>query len=262
MGGNKKKANTQNQNQQQPPKSQRSDAATAAAKPAAKPEKGQHKARRAGQNAGASAGLATPSSTNSSSIGSFGPLADGDESHADNDSSDAESAHDDNIGSRTDDDVHTGNGDGRAWGEVDDDDVDGHDYDDGLAQDILRDRAKAPRQPGASLLSSGSPLESVLVAEVQKAAKAGEEPPAWVIKMLMPGAGHQNDIEKVNPRSLAQDLAAENSSSRRTPSVPQISSAHQNTTISHNTPDNLNAVNQKPMSQHDTIHFEGYRPSA
>ncbi|CAB1106445.1 unnamed protein product [Ectocarpus sp. CCAP 1310/34] len=261
MGGNKKKANTQNQNQQ-PPKSQRSDAATAAAKPAAKPEKGQHKARRAGQNAGASAGLATPSSTNSSSIGSFGPLADGDESHADNDSSDAESAHDDNIGSRTDDDVHTGNGDGRAWGEVDDDDVDGHDYDDGLAQDILRDRAKAPRQPGASLLSSGSPLESVLVAEVQKAAKAGEEPPAWVIKMLMPGAGHQNDIEKVNPRSLAQDLAAENSSSRRTPSVPQISSAHQNTTISHNTPDNLNAVNQKPMSQHDTIHFEGYRPSA
>ncbi|CAB1119120.1 unnamed protein product [Ectocarpus sp. CCAP 1310/34] len=97
------------------------------------------------------------------------------------------------------DGAEAGNLDTDPTPEDDDDD----DVDDDLAHDILQNRADAASQQSSPLLASGGPLEAVLVRAVSKAVEAEKAPPAWVLSMLMPGAAHQQDIQKL--QSTADD---------------------------------------------------------
>ncbi|CAB1105966.1 unnamed protein product [Ectocarpus sp. CCAP 1310/34] len=192
--GKKKDGGSQQQQQQQkkqkqltpkPPATPRPGAAATTNHGLAKPQEGQPKPAQAGEPAGAVASVAP--SQSSHHRGYFHALV-GDGRDSDNNSSSV--------------------GDGAKAGSTqtldteplpDDDD----DNDDHLARDILQNRADAASQQSASLLASGGPLEAVLVGTVTKAVEAEKDPPAWVLSMLMPGAAHQQDIQKL--QSTADD---------------------------------------------------------
>ncbi|CAB1119072.1 unnamed protein product [Ectocarpus sp. CCAP 1310/34] len=192
--GEKKDGGSQQQQQQQkklkqltpkPPATPRPDATATTSHGSAKPQEGQPKLAQTGESAGASASVAPSQSGHHR--GYFHAL----------------------VGGGRDSDNNSSASDGAKAGTLDtdpppaDDDDDDDNVDDDLAHDILQNRADAASQQSAPLLSSGGPLEAVLVSAVSKAVEAEKAPPAWVLSMLMPGAAHQLDIQKL--QSTADD---------------------------------------------------------
>ncbi|CAB1120505.1 unnamed protein product [Ectocarpus sp. CCAP 1310/34] len=170
-----------------PPATPRPDAAATTNYGSAKPQEGQPNPAQAGESAGAAASVAP--SQSSHHRGYFHALV-GDDRDSDNNSSARDGAK---AGTQTLDTDPS----------PDDDDDDDDNADDDLAHDILQNRADAASQQSAPLLASGGPLEAVLVSAVSKAVEAAKAPPAWVLSMLMPGAAHQEDIQKL--QSTADD---------------------------------------------------------
>ncbi|CAB1113365.1 unnamed protein product [Ectocarpus sp. CCAP 1310/34] len=156
------------------------DAAATTNHGSAKLQEGQPKPAQAGESAGASASVAP--SQSSHHPGYFHALV-GDGRDSDNNSSASDGAK---AGIQTLD----------TDPPPDDDDDDDDNADDDLAHDILQNRADAASQQSAPLVASGGPLEAVLVSAVTKAVETEKAPPAWVLSMLMPGAAHQQNIQK------------------------------------------------------------------
>ncbi|CAB1105246.1 unnamed protein product [Ectocarpus sp. CCAP 1310/34] len=181
-------AKKQKQLTPKPPATPRPDPAATTNHGSTKPQEGQPKPAQAGESVGAAASVAP--SQSSHHRGYFHALV-GDGRDSDNNSSASHGAKAGKIQTLDTDPP------------PDDDDDDDDDVDDDLAHDILHNRADAASQQSAALLASGGPLEAVLVSAVSKAVEAEKAPPAWVLSMLIPGAAHQQDIQKL--QSTADD---------------------------------------------------------
>ncbi|CAB1109233.1 unnamed protein product [Ectocarpus sp. CCAP 1310/34] len=166
-----------------PPATPRPDATANTNHGSAKPQEGQPKPTQTGESGGPSASVAPSQSGHHR--GYFHAL----------------------VGEGRDSDNNSSTSDGAEAGNLDTDptpeDDDGDNVGDDLAHDILQNRADAASQQSSPLLARGGPLEAVLVSAVSKAVEAEKAPPAWVLSMLMPGAAHQQDIQKL--QSTADD---------------------------------------------------------